>query len=124
MPRYKEIDRGMRLLPIDLSVPLLPGTTSNWGCFQNIFPMQHSPHSGTELVQQTVRISASLRSLDLTLFVMRHRRWPRSLFAKRPSQGTSSQSFGQNSAELMWAQRRATPPWIEGCARSTCGTQH
>ena len=26
MPRYKEIDRGMKLLPIDLSVQLLPGT--------------------------------------------------------------------------------------------------
>jgi hypothetical protein len=34
MPRYKEIDRGMKLLPIDLSVQLLPGTTSNRGSFQ------------------------------------------------------------------------------------------
>ena len=26
MARYKEIDRGMKMLPIDLSVQLLPGT--------------------------------------------------------------------------------------------------
>jgi transposase len=26
MPRFKPIDRGMKLLPIDLSVQLLPGT--------------------------------------------------------------------------------------------------
>jgi hypothetical protein len=34
MPRYNEIDRGMKLLPIDLSVQLRPGTTSHRGKFQ------------------------------------------------------------------------------------------
>jgi hypothetical protein len=34
MPRHKQIDRGMQLLPIDLSVQLLPGTTSHQGKFK------------------------------------------------------------------------------------------
>jgi hypothetical protein len=29
MPHFKVIDRGMKLLPIDLSVQLLPGTFEN-----------------------------------------------------------------------------------------------
>jgi hypothetical protein len=32
--------------------------------------MRPDPHSGAKLVQQTVQIVASLRSHDLTLFVM------------------------------------------------------
>jgi hypothetical protein len=33
MPRVKPIDRGRKLLPIDLSVQFLPGATSNRGNF-------------------------------------------------------------------------------------------
>jgi hypothetical protein len=68
MSGYEEIDRGMKLLPIDLSVQLLPGTTSNRGSFQKDIFYSAQP-SVRDRGLSNKRFRSRLRLHALTLFV-------------------------------------------------------
>jgi hypothetical protein len=64
MPRFKPIDWGMKLLPIDLSVPILPGTTSNRGSFQKDIFYAAQPRSESGLVEREQDIQGSRNALS------------------------------------------------------------
>jgi hypothetical protein len=69
MPRYKEVDRGMKLLPIDLSDQLLVGTTPNRGSFQEEIVYAAQPALRDQACPTNGSDRGTLRSHDLTLFV-------------------------------------------------------